>query len=881
MKNKATYFLIGIFIALTSYSHCANKIEPDFAEIIADRFANQWINSFQEKVYLQTDKPYYSAGEDIWFKAYLVNATTIEPTALSHFVYVELIDKSDSVFYRVKIKKDSLGFSGHLKLKPEIPSGYYTLHAYTYWMQNASNDFFFNKIILIGNEIDDRISSKIDYGTPVNGLVPVTLTFKDASKNPITNKKVEIVQNWNSALKKRMAMFTDKDGKISWRLSVDPKDNSKKNIEVSINDEKYKNNFSLPEFSSDFDVQFFPESGTFLNNCLQTIAFKAIGKDGLSVDVTGKIFTDKNEEITEFSTLNKGMGKFSIKTQPDETYYALVKTATGIEKRFELPKSESEAIAIHLLYNHGRFLYRVVNQTNIPNKFFYLLIHSRGKVFVVQPLKSTEGQVSESLLPVGIVSFSVIDSLGHTFCERLSFVRRMSTPAISMESDKAAYGKREPVNLNLNIQSASENPINGNFSVSITDSRTVKLDSLGDNILSYLLLSSDIKGYIENPATYLADNSLTTREKTDVLMMTQGWRRFNTADVVKGVYKRPAFYMEEGQALSGKVLNLFNKPSKKSNIIMISPYKNMIKTAKTDSLGRYLIDGIEFPDSTSFVLKAKKPKSLTDVEIVPDPDDFPRASTFIPIPFKSNISSAQDDYFKQSKDKYYYEGGMRVINLGEVTVTADRKTTDESNDIYAGMADTQITAESLAKYPAMNILDVFRTVAGVQVIGDNISIRGSRKNPMFLIDGIETESIEDLTYLTTNDVENISVFKGADASIFGSRGGNGVITITLKKGVVQKVGTPISLAHVMPLGYQKPAEFYVPKYDVDSILKSPNPDLRTTIYWNPKLTTDSTGTVHVKFYTADKTNNYSVVLEGISNTGEICRYVGILKREDK
>jgi hypothetical protein len=86
---------------------------------------------------------------------------------------------------------------------------------------------------------------------------------------------------------------------------------------------------------------------------------------------------------------------------------------------------------------------------------------------------------------------------------------------------------------------------------------------------------------------------------------------------------------------------------------------------------------------------------------------------------------------------------------------------------------------------------------------------------------------------------------------------------------------------VIPLGYQKPTEFYVPKYEVDSIRRNMVPDLRTTIYWNPSLKSDSTGTLHVKFYTADKTNNYSVIMEGITDEGEICRYVGMLRREEK
>jgi TonB-dependent SusC/RagA subfamily outer membrane receptor len=510
-----------------------------------------------------------------------------------------------------------------------------------------------------------------------------------------------------------------------------------------------------------------------------------------------------------------------------------------------------------------------------------LLIHSRGKVYVIQSLKNLEGQISESVLPPGIASFSVVDSLGNTFCERLSFIRNFNFPTASMQSDKSSYTKRERVNLDLKVLNSQGDPVKGNFSISVTDGHMVKRDSLSDNIISNLMLTSDIKGYIEEPAAYFVDNKTITREKTDVLMMTQGWRRFSTSSIVKGIYKPAKFYLEEGQALAGKVLNLFNAPSKKCEIIMISPYKNLIRTNKTDSLGRYLIDGIEFPDSTSFVLKAKKKGSITDVEVIPDDDDFPESNVFIPTPLKENITTAeQTEYFKQSKEKYYYEGGMRYVNLGEVTVKANKQSTS-NNEYYSGMADAEITSEQLERFPATSIINLLYTIPGIQVSGDKISIRGATGNPMFLVDDVEIQDMEEITYLTSNDVESIQVFKGANAAIFGSHGGNGVIVITLKEGVNLKSPTPISLVHVTPLGYQKPAEFYVPKYDVDSVYKKQDPDLRTTIYWNPKLATDSNGAMHVSFFTADKTNNYSVVLEGLSNKGEICRYEGVLKREDK
>ena len=882
MKNAYKFLICCLLLLVFIIAYSQKKATLTFPQLIENRFLRHWNKTLQEKVYLQTDKPYYSAGEDIWFKGYLVNATLLLPNSQSRFIYVELINQSDTIISRVKIRRDSLGFSGYIKLKPELPVGNYTIRAYTYWMQNNSSDFFFSKNIYIGNSIDDAVSCKIEYGIPANNKIPVSLTFTNSYKIPVGGKKFSITQNWKSSVRHNITLTPNSEGEINWLITVDSTDRSKKFIDVSINDPdmKFNKRFNIPYFSSDFDVQFFPESGVLLNDNLQTIAFKAIGTDGLSVEVSGKVFTDKNVEITDFQSLHKGMGKFIMNTNTGESYYTIIKSAAGLEKRFNLPPSQAEGVVIHLVFNKNRIMYEIKNQTNKPNNAFYLLAHSRGITYVIQSLKSGEGQIFESLLPPGIVSFSIIDSLGNTYCERLCFVRNFNFPVVNMQSDKNEYDKREPVNLNLNVQSLLGKSVNGCYSISVTDSKTVKLDSLNDNIRSYLLLSSDIKGYIEAPATYIADDKIETREKTDVLMLTQAWRRFKTADVVKNPKIQTDFYLEVGQTLSGKVLNLLGKPTKKCDIFMLSPYKSMIKTTQTDSAGTYLIDGIEFPDSTTFVLKARKKKTFGDVEIIPDDDVFPKPNIFIPTP-NEKTGAPPAEYFQQTKEKYFTEGGMRVVNLGEVTVTADKKNNDTSSDIYAGMAGTQITSENLAKYPAMNILDILRTVPGIQVMGEQVSIRGSQNNPMFLIDGIETENIEDLTYLTTNDVVNISVFKGTDAAIFGSRGGNGVITITLKKGVVQKSGTPISLAQIMPLGYQKATQFYEPKYEVDSVKMSTKPDLRTTIYWNPALVTDSTGIIHVKFFTADKANNYSVVLEGITDEGEICRYVGILKREVK
>jgi hypothetical protein len=177
------------------------------------------------------------------------------------------------------------------------------------------------------------------------------------------------------------------------------------------------------------------------------------------------------------------------------------------------------------------------------------------------------------------------------------------------------------------------------------------------------------------------------------------------------------------------------------------------------------------------------------------------------------------------------------------------------------------------------ILQYIATLPGVSVNGEEISMRGSKGNPLLLVNGIESPSVSDFSYYTTDDIENIMIFNSSKGFLFGSRGGNGAIAIELKSASARADKSESTKTIIKPLGFQQPVHFYVPKYEVSSEIKSNKADLRTTIYWNPTLVSDTNGTVSIKFYTADKANNYSVVLEGITKKGEICRYVGVLKRK--
>ena len=872
MKNSLCLVLLSIAVVLCTPPAYASS--GNLTTTIASRFSALWHGAPQEKVYLHTDKPYYSAGEDIWFSAHLVNAATHKPDTRSRFVYVELINKQNNIIQRVKIRRDSAGLAGRIPIPAEIQPDEYILRAYTNWMINATVDFFFSKKLYIGNELDDRARLTHSFGTPDRGRIPLTLTVTSTFGRPLPDLEVRIgstkLQSGGQRLK------TNAQGRVETTIPYDKRMGDPE-ILVDQTGLRLHRIIPFPETNNDFDLQFFPESGVFLNDQMQTIGFKAIGSDGLSTEVSGEILNQNNEVVAGFKTTHKGMGKLVLKTYPGEVYHAIVKDKNGLTKRIDLPATATEGIVLQLQSNRGRTYYRLLNQSTMPSDSLYLMIHSRGIVYLTLPFTNTEGQLPESFLPAGVTSYSVIDSLGNTYCERLLFIRNFSLPEITMQSDRNRYGRRAPVKLNFKLTEPDATPATGSFSISITDNELVKPDSVGDNIFTYLLLSSELKGYIEDPQEYFKDDNPATREKTDILMLTQGWRRFNTADLVKGRTPEHPHYMEIGQTISGKVLNLFNRPARNSGIIMLSDFKNQVRLATTDSLGRFEISGIEFPDSTTFILKAQSRSRIADVEIIPDPDIFP--SSRIDIPFREVPQNLpEDDYLMLSKERYYTEGGMLVINLNEFTVTGQSKT-ESTQHFYSGMADITFDQKKLDDYPGFMLLDILAMFPGVQVDGERVSIRGGGQ-PLFMVDGIEYDNIDDVRFLSVSEIEEIALFRGASASIFGSRGGNGAIAITLKKGaIVQRERAP-SIADITPLGYQLPSAFYVPKYEVDSIFRQHKPDLRTTIYWEPKAQTNEHGEISLNFFTADKANNYLVELEGVSENGVIYRFTAILRREN-
>ena len=834
----------------------------------------------KEKLYLHLDKPFYGAGEKIWFKGYLVNAITHQDNAQSNFIITELINRSDSIVERKKIRRDSLGFHNAFTLPATLPAGDYYLRGYSNWMLNEDPDFFFSRNIKIGNSIDNTIVSSIEYQQEDDTHYTAKIKFTSNVQAVFENTTIKYLYLENGKIKNKGKKKTDENGWISISLP-DLKSPVARRIEVEFDDPQYiyKRTFHLPVFTNDFDVKFFPEGGALINIPHQNVAFKAQGADGFSKEIEGFLFNSKGDTLTNFRSEHNGMGIFTMNPVNNETYYVTLRTNDSITKRFDLPAIEPKGISIAMSHYKQEIRYEIqkTEVTEWPQKLF-LLAHTRDKLAILQPInpKRTFGKMNDSLFTEGITHFMLIDEQGNALSERLIFVPDHKPNQWQITTDQPTYGKREKVSLQIAAKDNEGNPVEGTFSVSITDRKSIQPDSLADNILSNLLLTSDLKGYVEDPAFYFLNQDARTLRSIDYLMMTHGWRRHKMENVLRTPSLNFTNYIEKGQTISGRIMGFFGANVKKGPICVLAPKYNIIATTETDEKGQFIVN-TSFRDSTTFLVQARTKKGFAGVDILMDPPQYPVATH--KAPYFNGATTFMEDYLMNTRDQYYMEGGMRVYNLKEVTVTAKRER-PSSKSIYTGGINTYTVEEDRLQGYGQTAFDAASRLPSVTITnGSEIHIRNNSEPAIIVIDDIVYEDASDiLKDIQVSDMSSISLLRGADAVILGPRASGGAVVITLKDPRNLPARPAQGIITYTPLGYSESVEFYHPTYDTPEKKNAQRSDFRSTVYWNPELRLDAEGKATIEYYTPDSTAPEDIIIEGVDKNGKVCRILQTINK---
>lgn len=875
-------------LSLTSFTAFSTVNDP-FADLLKklEEFTAKYT---QEKVYLHLDKPYYAVGDDIWFKAYVIDTKTSSPSSISNILYVELIDNKDSITNQIKLPLQSGITWGDFKLPDTLEEGSYRIRAYTQWMRNASPDFFFDKTIKIGNSWSNGVFTKTSTLLSTEGnndKISSTIQFNDKEGKPYVSTEVSYEVQVNHKNLSRGKQITNTNGEITINFNNTSLSNKTGKIIASILVDKKRIIKTIPikTTSSLTDVQFFPEGGSLIEGLPGKIGIKAINANGLGENITGHIMDNDGTEVLKFETTHLGMGSLFLNPIAGKTYTASVKFANGSEKTLALPKIEKSGATLSINNTDStKVSIKVMLSADLLNKGQWKLIgHRNGNVYFVSKIPTTKQiaslSVSKKELFSGIVQFTLFNADDIPVNERIIFINNSNDKIdLSVQNLKSSYAKREKVNLTFDAKNELE-PVQGSFSVAVTNTASVTPDLQNEsNILTRLLLTSELTGYVEKPNYYFLNNDSKTVGDLDNLLLTQGWRKINWQQVNSNQQQPINFEPEKMMKISGRI-SKGGKPVVNGKVSLFSSSKGLFSIdTLSNEKGEFNFDEIIFTDSAKFVVQARTEKDNKNVQIDLDviPGQVVTANKNTG-DIEVNINETMMSYLKQSEqyfDEQYKKGFLnKTITLKEVNIVGKKNTAPNSANLNGGgNADRVITASELENAFSLSQYLMGR-IAGVSIRNGQAYARGAPSPMAIVLDGINLGEDFGLDNVVIQDIETVEVLKSKSYTfVYGGDGANGLLVITTKKtlGLNNYNRYTPGIVTYSPKGYYDIRQFYLPKYDVT---KDDNPDLRSTVYWNPHVVSDSTGKTDFDFYNTDVPGTYRMVIEGIDVFGNLARKV--------
>ncbi|WP_454801951.1 hypothetical protein [Mucilaginibacter phyllosphaerae] len=831
-----------------------------------------------EKLYIKTDRPYYTVADTIWFKAWLFNAATYTPSAKSGKLYVELINDSSTVVTRFAIPlKGGLGY-GQVVPGKQLNDGYYSLRAYTNWMQNFSNDTFFSKTIYIGKPLASGnwlINEQHDISAGNTLNLDVTLT--NVNNLAVAYKDVELKLAEGNNTLFRGNYLTGDNGKLHSKITL-PANTTGKQLYLNITDKETKNTFRLPFYPGGtlqaIDLQFMPESGNLVAGLPSKIGFKAIGQDGVSIAIQGIVTDSKGNQAGTFKSTHKGMGNFILLPKNGEAYTANY-SVNGVTHATKLPPVLPEGIALKVdnLTNADSVLVHITASLAFTQqKRFTLLAQSTGGVYLGAAFTMPNGfsnmAFAKNAFVSGIVNFTVLSG-AQPIARRKIFIDHHDRLLIDVEAARGSYHINDSIALTLNTLNAEGKPIKGSFAVSVTDNSLIKQDSLQDNIVSRLLLTSELRGNIEEPYWYFNNNDKTTAQALDNLMLTQGWTGFEETLFAEAA-KPPKFFAEPDNSLTGRINGLFNKSFKNAKVSIFTVNKKhgtILIDTLSDANGRFKLRDLPLVDTVTYHIKATGLKGQ-DIGAKFVLDDFKPApvtkpSGFVPMPwYAQSTDAAMVKYFsnppQQLTDINPAEVKGRLLKQVNIkgTKPIDTKT-------YIPMIRKVINEQTLIEAGNTNLRDLLAEKFNSLYIKNGAYVINQSKVKDVIIDGQslrETytdqfmERLRSFLYtMPASEIKSIRIYDGFYPIItIETLGGTGLNTLP----------TP-GLIVYHPIPYSLPMRFYNPRYKVSNgSFQSP----RLTVYWESNLITDDKGQATLSFFIA-KPGNYTVTIEGADMLG--------------
>lgn len=608
-------------------------------------------------------------------------------------------------------------------------------------------------------------------------------------------------------------------------------------------------------------AQLFPEGGALISGTVSMVAIKVTDAYGNPLSVSGAIKDKAKKDMARFTTDNKGLGRFLFSPTFYGNYSVYIQNDNNYDSIIALPRVSAYAAQLSAVQqNADGIKIRVMLEDSVftPAYSTYIIGMYRDSVcFAATGRGMYELDVPAYSLPGGIVNFYLYSSKKELLSRRDIHVPKKNV-VVNISTDKPNYSPRNNVKLNIGINDAGGKPLLAALSVSVTDTRVTSFEN---------------DFYTDTLAAY-------TPEEADLILLTKsGGPDVRSVKSTEGI----SLGNYELFTIKGTLLNRKKEPLPDHQVLLMSTEGTaFVLQDTTDEHGKFLFSLPEFIDSTKFSLQMNNLKGEKDDYVVlPDKAIFPAFTT--PNDEKQKLLKKEMQFVTSIQQNHFdfliNASGGKWLNPVTVKSDAKDKKSKSSN------SRDFITHEMLKKGGFNNVGDAvlssgkFRLMQNFLVSGGpNGFVPSASDEPTVIIDGVQApvnggdnmQSSPVLNYLktlNTDEIEYVKLLSGAEAGIYGVRAGHGVIEIhTSTK--LSNFSSATGLKTLYPKGFHVPRPFPVPNYNDDDIRSSAAPDLRTTLYWNGNVVTDDNGKVALSFFTADAATTYTVIVTGITITGE-------------
>jgi hypothetical protein len=624
-----------------------------------------------------------------------------------------------------------------------------------------------------------------------------------------------------------------------------------------------------------------------INNLTSRVAFKAVAPNGLGTPISGSIVDNDNNLASAFNTVHVGMGSFLFRPLPGKIYTANIKFADGSSKQVILPAALNEGYVLSVYQpNQDSVLVRILASVGLRHSKIKLIIHNGGEIIFSSLIEINDAMTSiwldKKAFPTGISQFTIFDSNNQPLNERIAFIKNHDYMQLNVKAAKAIYKSREHVQLQLNATGSDGVPVGANFSVAVMDESKVPVDKDAEStIFSNILLTSDIKGYVEKPNYYFNADTEEINKALDNLMLTQGYRRFKWESLVKTVSSKPTFAPEGlGYVISGTVTNLQHRVLPNVNLLLVSTTARINKVTTTDANGRFKFANLIFADSTKFAIQSRTKENSNNTIIILD--SIPKVGII------ASLSTPEASIIKANIEKAEQDG--KHLNLtGHILKQIDIKATQQHKEdktiVAQGIfslpneqsADRVIVPRDPQSFPTLGGY-LQATIGGIEVKDESIIDVRTQSPLNIILNGRKTD-YEEIKNVQVEDIAKILVVRQNKAMVNflgGATDNSGGFLLFVMKSPAQRRQYDPDIVNVTLKGFNKVRQFYSPRYDYPAYANN-LPDLRTTIYWNPYINTNTDGKATLDFFNADGPGDYRVVIEGIDAAGELGRQVYNLK----